>query len=154
MYRPPYCIVASGCAEIPKSSFILGRWQLRTTDTNASGSVQSTTIGVSPENSKLCAVLYNRLNASQKTKQIAYFYEKYYTDRRSSIGTLFIYLYLSQHNNIHCVRKKSKPNTMYHRNVKSECILCKFCVLDSVKYAQSFIWKYCLIADLSLFKYW
>jgi len=27
--------------------------------------------------------------------------------------------------------EKSKPNTMYHRNVKSECILCKFCVLGS-----------------------
>jgi len=32
---------------------------------------------------------------------------------------------------IHCVRKKSKPNTMYHRNVKSECIVCKFCMLYS-----------------------
>ena len=27
--------------------------------------------------------------------------------------------------------EKSKPNTMYHRNVKFERILCKFCVLDS-----------------------
>ena len=32
--------------------------------------------------------------------------------------------------------EKSKPNTMYHRNVKSECILCKFCVLYSEVFCE------------------
>jgi len=32
--------------------------------------------------------------------------------------------------------EKSKPHTMYHRNVKSECILCKFCVLDSKVFCE------------------
>jgi len=32
---------------------------------------------------------------------------------------------------IHYVLKKHKPNTMSHKNVKSERILSKFCTLDS-----------------------
>jgi len=32
--------------------------------------------------------------------------------------------------------KKSKPNTMYHKNVKSECILCKFCMLYSEVFCE------------------
>jgi len=45
---------------------------------------------------------------------------------------------------LHCVRKKSQPNTMYHRNVKSECILCKFCMLYSKVFCEictKFHWK-------------
>jgi len=43
---------------------------------------------------------------------------------------------------------------MYYGNVKSECVLSKFCALDSVfreKFTQ-FQRKSCLIAELSIFK--
>jgi len=33
--------------------------------------------------------------------------------------------------------EKSKSNTMYHRNVKSECILCKYCMLFSEVFCET-----------------
>jgi len=52
-------------------------------------------------------------------------------------------------------REKSKPNTMYHRNVNVSYPNSLHLILKyAVKYAQDFIRKYCMIAEMSIFKYW
>jgi len=55
---------------------------------------------------------------------------------------------------LHCVRKKVNPTlcTTEMWNLNGSCVnfVC-FILKYSVKYAQNFVWKYCLKAELSIF---
>ena len=59
-------------------------------------------------------------------------------------------------NKLHCVRKKVNPTqcTTEMLNLNASCVnfVC-FILRYSVKYAQNFIWNYCLTAELSIFIY-
>ena len=58
---------------------------------------------------------------------------------------------------LHCVRKKVNPTqcTTEMWNLNASCVNFVCLILKyAVKYAQSFTWKYCLTAELSIFKYW
>ena len=80
-----------------------------------------------PKLSKVCIGLF--IHVMYSCVKYIFVIQKYYC----KFLVLFYQLGLF---GLHCVRKKSKPNTMYHRNVKSECILCKFCMLYSEVFCE------------------